>query len=73
MSEPKCSSMARTVSDADGGTYTSIGQSTARARVDAAIAALPQDAMASRGRDPDDHRLTPARSATSNCNISVKR
>ena len=70
---PSVKSVSSTVADADGGTKTSIGHSTARAIVEAAIAALPHDAMARRGRDVGDHRETPASSDISNCTISVKR
>jgi hypothetical protein len=65
--------MPSTVSGAEGGTNTSIGQSTARARVDAAIAALPHDAIASLGRADGTHRAVPASSDINNCTISVKR
>ena len=71
---PRPSRIARVAASAVTGTKTRIGQSTARASVLAAIAALPQEAMARGGRDAGSrHGARPARSSTSRWRRIVKR
>jgi hypothetical protein len=69
---PSFSSVSKTEDDALGGTCTAIGHDIAAAKVLAAIAALPHDAIASDGRFFGVHGARPAASTNNKCSNSVK-